>query len=217
MGGCCEPRGYDAVFGTRFAGRLARRYRKRGLDRPAARMVAFLAANGLQEATVLEIGGGVGEIQLELLERGASRATNLELVDSYDTDARSLASEAGLADRMTRRQLDIATTPDAVEQHDIVVLHRVVCCYPDYQRLLSAAADHAARVLVFSHPPCNLLTRCLLAGDNLISWIRRRAFRAYVHDPDAMIAVAADGGRLQPTYQHRGWVWHIVGLTAQPV
>jgi magnesium-protoporphyrin O-methyltransferase len=23
-----------------------------------------------------------------------------------------------------------------------LVLHRVVCCYPDYQRLLAAAADH---------------------------------------------------------------------------
>jgi magnesium-protoporphyrin O-methyltransferase len=216
MGGCCEPHGYDAMFGARFAHHLARRYRKRGLDKTAARMVGFLAANGLQGASVLEIGGGVGDIQLELLERGASRATNLELVDSYDADARALASEAGLEGRMTRRQLDIATTPDAVERHDIVLLHRVVCCYPDYQRLLSAAADHAGRALVFSHPPRNLVTRCLLAGDNLISWIRRRAFRAYVHDPDAMMAVAARSGWLRPTYRHRGWIWHIAGFTAQP-
>ena len=48
-----------------------------------------------------------------------------------------------MRDRMTRRQVDIAATPDRVEAHDIVVLHRVVCCYPDHERLLTAAADHA--------------------------------------------------------------------------
>ena len=47
-------------------------------------MVGFLAERGVEGATVLEIGGGIGDIQLELLRRGASRTTNLELVDAYD-------------------------------------------------------------------------------------------------------------------------------------
>src|SRR3712207_7104310 len=58
---------YTTLFRSRrFARRLARRYRKRGLDKTAARMVAFLDAAGVRDATVLEIGGGVGEIHLEL-------------------------------------------------------------------------------------------------------------------------------------------------------
>jgi magnesium-protoporphyrin O-methyltransferase len=102
-----------------------------------------------------------------------------------------------------------------VERHDVVLLHRVVCCYPDYQRLLRAAADHADRALVFSHPPRNLVTRCLLAAENLGHRIRRSAFRAYVHDPAAMTEVAADDGRLRPTYRHRGLAWHVVGFSTQ--
>ena len=155
MSGCCDPRGCNDMFGPRFARHLASRYRKRGLDKTAARIVAYLVDRGVDGASVLEIGGGVGDIQLELLGQGASRTTNLELVDAYDTDATDLAESAGLRDRMTRRQVDIAATPDVVEAHDIVVLHRVVCCYPDYERLLTASADHAKRLLVFSHPPCN--------------------------------------------------------------
>ncbi len=42
-------------------------------------MVDWLVAQGIQGSTVLEIGGGVGEIQLELLRHGAARTTNLEL------------------------------------------------------------------------------------------------------------------------------------------
>jgi hypothetical protein len=46
---------------------------------------------------------------------------------------------------------------------DLVILHRVVCCYPDYERLLTAAADHARRALVFSYPPRNPLSRASYA------------------------------------------------------
>ena len=49
--------------------------------------------------------------------------------------------ETGLAGRVTRRLHDIATAPDEVPEADVVVLHRVVCCYPDYERLLGAASS----------------------------------------------------------------------------
>jgi hypothetical protein len=216
MGGCCEPAGYDDLFGTRFSRHLARRYRKRGLDRTAARMVAFLTEQGIEGASVLEIGGGVGDLQLELLRRGAVRATNLELVDSYDADAAALAAEAGLGDRVDRRLIDLAADPGAVEPHDIVVLHRVVCCYPDHQRLLGAAADHATRLLVFSHPPRNVVSRALFAGENLLFRLRRTPFRTFVHDPDQLVA-SAQRGRLRPAYRHRGFAWQVVGLTTSAV
>ena len=72
------------MFDTRFARRRANRYRRRGLDKTSRRMVDLLAQRGVQDATVLEIGGGVGEIQIELLKRGAASATNLELSRAYD-------------------------------------------------------------------------------------------------------------------------------------
>jgi magnesium-protoporphyrin O-methyltransferase len=214
MGDCCRPAGYDDLFGRRFSQRLARRYRKRGLDKTAARMVAFLTEQGVEGATVLEIGGGVGDLHLELLRRGAARATNLELVDSYDADARALADEAGLGDRVTRRLVDLAADPDAVDAHDIVVLHRVVCCYPDHERLLGAAAGHARRLLVFSHPPRNVGIRAIVAAENMLFRLRRTPFRTFAHRPAALVASAEQGG-LRATYRHRGLAWHVVGLASE--
>ena len=211
MSGCCEPEGYDGLFGARFSRKLTRRYRSRGLDRTATLMVDFLTGQGVEGASVLEIGGGVGAIQLELLRRGAARTTNLEMVDAYEADADALAREAGVAQRMTRRRLDLATAPDDVEPHDIVVLHRVVCCYPDYQRLLGAASAHATRLLVFSHPTGNLLNRFLTAGENLSFRLRRNPFRTYLHEPDALVG-AAEQGALRTTYRHSALAWQVVGL-----
>ena len=199
------------MFKPQFARHLASRYRKRGLDKTAGRMVGYLADRGVDGASVLEIGGGVGALQLELLGKGASRTTNLELVDAYEADATELAESAGMGDRMTRRQVDIAATPDEVEAHDIVVLHRVVCCYPDYERLLTAAADHAKRLLVFSHPPRNWVTRTLIQLENLSFRVTGKSFRTFTHPPAAMVAVA-EGRGMRTEYTYRGPVWQVVGL-----
>jgi magnesium-protoporphyrin O-methyltransferase len=211
MATCCDPRGCDAFFGRRFARRVARRYRKRGLDRTARRIVEFLAANGIEGATVLEIGGGVGEIQIELLRRGAARTLNLELSPAYEPEAEALLAEAGLAGRAERRLQDIAAAPDGVARADAVVLHRVVCCYPDYERLLGAAAEHAGRLLVFSYPRFNPLSRALVAAQNVSFRVLHREFRTFAHPPAAMLAVVRARG-FEPAYAHRQAVWEVAGL-----
>ena len=211
MAGCCDPRGCDAFFGERFARRMAKRYRSRGLDRTARRIVDFLAERGIEGATVLEVGGGVGEIQIELLKRGARRTVNLELSGAYEGEARALLDEAGFADRVERRRVDIAVAPEAVEPADAVVLHRVVCCYPDYERLLGAAADRAGRLLVFSYPRRNPMTRLFVAAQNLAFRVMRREFRTFTHPPARMIEVLGARG-LRPAYGEKQVVWQVTGL-----
>ena len=215
MAGCCDHESYDEVFTDRFARRVARRCRKHGLDRTRERLVDFLSTRGLEGASVLEIGGGVGEVHVELLRRGARTATNLELSTSYEAEAARLQEEAGVADRVTRRLLDIASAPDDVAPADVVVLHRVVCCYPDYERLLSAAARHARRLLVFSHPPRNALTRLMVGVDNASRQLRRNDFRAFVHPPRAMVRVVESEG-MTLRHRHQGLTWTVVGFERQP-
>ncbi|MFF2495976.1 methyltransferase domain-containing protein [Agromyces sp. NPDC058064] len=203
---------YDAVFDERFAQRIARQYSKRGLTPSEQHIVDYLADEvGIVGARVLEIGGGVGELQLALLERGAANTVNLELSSAYEATAGRLAAAAGVGDRVTRTVgLDLAERPNAVDEADIVVLHRVVCCYPDADRLLSAAADRARRALVFSHPPRNLVSRAGAVSVNLMMWLVGRSYRGFIHSPDAMVDVLARHG-LQAGYRHRDRGWCIVG------
>jgi tRNA1(Val) A37 N6-methylase TrmN6 len=211
MPNCCDGDGYDRVFNDRFAARVARRYRKHGLNATSTRMLEYLCDRGIEGASVLEIGGGVGEIQLELLRRGAAHVTNLEISTNYEAEAERLLGQAGMTGRVTRRLLDIARSPDEVEPADVVVLHRVVCCYPDYEALLSAAGSRAQHLLVFSHPPGNTLSRGIVWAENLIRRAKGQSFRAFVHPPDAMVSVLSGTG-LTARYRHQGRAWHVVGL-----
>jgi SAM-dependent methyltransferase len=211
MAGCCPSRDYHRFFNQRFARRLANRYRKRGLDPTARTMVEFLQGLGLEGASVLEIGGGIGEIEIELLQTGAARAQNLELSPAYEQPARALAAQVGVQGRIDWRIHDLAGDPGAVAPADLVVLHRVVCCYPDYERLLGAAADHARRGLVFSYPPRNPLSRAFYAVFNLVMRLTRSSFRGFAHPPGAMLGVLEDRG-LRPTFQHHSRIWQVAGL-----
>jgi 2-polyprenyl-3-methyl-5-hydroxy-6-metoxy-1,4-benzoquinol methylase len=211
MTGCCNPRGCDGFFTPRLARRAARRYREKGIDKTAQRMVALLERHGIAGATVLEVGGGVGELQIELLKRGAARTVNLELSPAYDEEAARLLRENGVEERAERRLHDLAADPNGVEPADVVVLHRVVCCYPDYERLLGAAAEHARRLLVLSYPRRNAVSRFLIGAQNLFFWLRRMEFRTFAHPPARMLAAVEERG-LHRTYAHHPLVWQIAGF-----
>ena len=67
MAGCCDPRGCNEMFGPRFARHLVARYRKRGLDKTASRIVEYVTSHGVEGATVLEVGGvhdSTGSVQM---------------------------------------------------------------------------------------------------------------------------------------------------------
>jgi 2-polyprenyl-3-methyl-5-hydroxy-6-metoxy-1,4-benzoquinol methylase len=209
--GCCDNDDYQSVFSGRFARRQSRRYQRRGLSPAAQRIVSFAAGQGITGATVLEIGGGVGQLQVELLRRGASHVTNLEISANYEDEAARLLQQAGMTDRVTRRFLDIAQAPDEVEPADVVVLHRVVCCYPDYVRLLTAAASHARKTLAYSHPAANVVNRVQFGAENAYRRLTRNDFRAFIHPPPGMVRAAESDG-LAVAFRRHSWDWDVVGL-----
>jgi SAM-dependent methyltransferase len=207
MSTCCA-RGYERFFGARTARRDARRYRKRGLDATARRLVDELAVRGLAGATVLEVGGGVGAVDLELLERGADRATIVELSHGYDEEALGLAREAGVEERIERRHGDFAETEASLDAADVVVMHRVVCCYPDPERLIGAAARHARQQLAMSFPRDTWWLRLGFRLANV--WCRLTGgIEAFVHAPARVVGIAERSGMTTVLHQRAGRIWRI--------
>jgi 16S rRNA G966 N2-methylase RsmD len=206
---CCTTQSYGDVFDETLARKDARRYRRRGLDRAAKTMVDFLRRSGVGDQRVLEVGGGVGAVQLELLAAGAGSAENVELSPGYEAVARELARERGSEERIVRRVGDFVALADQVEPADLVVLHRVVCCYPDLDGLLGPAAERTKRHLVLTYPPYNPLSRAVLAILNLGQRLQRSEFRAFVW-PARQIARVAESRGLKLVLEGRAstvWRW----------
>ena len=194
MTGCCARHGQEELFTAKGAARAARRYRDKGPDPMARSLVRRATARGAEGTTVLDIGGGVGEVLLELLKRGAERGEVVELLPAYEPEATALAEEAGVGERAAFRTADLVADPSAVEPADIVVMNKVVCCTPDGVELAGIAARLSRRTLVLSHPREAWLARIGLGAANLFMRVTRKRFRVFIHSRAALeSAIEAQG------------------------
>ena len=209
MSDCCTPKGYRSIFSEKSAQAEAKRYRSKGLDKVSRRIVELVKERGVKGRTVLEVGGGIGAIEIELLRAGAARATNVELTPTYEEAAGELLREAGLLDRVDRRVGDFVVAD--LEAADLVILNRVVCCYPDMPRLAAAAAEHARSTLVLTFPNDRWSTRLGLTLLNLGFRVFRVQFQVFLHRPDGILAAIEEHG-LRTQLNHRGLVWQTAAL-----
>jgi magnesium-protoporphyrin O-methyltransferase len=204
---CCA-RGYERFFGSRVARRDAKKYRRRGLDGTAQRLVDEIAARSVDGATVLEPGGGVGAIDLELLKRGAERATVVELSRGYDDEAAALAREAGTGGRIDRRHGDFVEQASLVGEADVVVMHRVVCCYPDAERLVGEAATRARRLLALSFPRDTWWLRWGSRAANVFFRLIG-GIETYIHPPEIVERTAERAGLTTVLHEPAGRIWRV--------
>jgi Methyltransferase domain len=204
---CCVP-AYGKVFGERGARRAADRYRRKGLDGDARWIVETLRQRSAGEETVLELGGGVGALHVELLRSGAATAVNVELSPEWESEAAALLRDYGLESRVDRRVGDAVGESTSLDAADVVLMHRVVCCYPDPDRLMDTAAERARRFLAVSFPRQRVVARLVVVASNL--WLRLRgiSFRSYIH-PESTIEAAASRHGLRPVSDRRTAIWRV--------
>lgn len=211
MSDCCNPTAYRRFFNSKEAARNVRSYRRNGLDPMASSMVQYLAAQTIDGSEVLEVGGGVGAVQIELLKSGVANTVNMELSSGYEKAAEELAREEGVEGRIERRLGDFVERQDEVDPADIVVLNRVVCCYPWMERMMDAAVGKTRRFLALSVPRGKWWVKSGLALGNGYMVARRCDFRSFVHPTEA-IESAATGRGLEVRHIDNNLVWQAMVL-----
>ena len=155
-----------------------------------------LRAVGVKGRTVLDLGCGRGEMSLELIREGASTALGIDLSADAIEYAQRIATEDGLSDRLEFRIGNAATMH--LPSKDVVVHHRVICCYPDVSVLLTNSISAAKSIYAFSMPrsrgPWGLIARIELEFENVLHRLKRRGFRAHVHDERLIDAALTKAG-----------------------
>jgi SAM-dependent methyltransferase len=131
----------------------------------------------------LEIGCGTGFFAMETLRQGTTSIIGFDLSGAAIQEANEYAKEAGFGDRAKFEVGDgaVAQMPSS----DIVVMDKVLCCYPDYDALLKNASDASKRMLGFIVPRdegwMKPFMKCGAAAINLVERLRRTGFKFYLH------------------------------------
>jgi SAM-dependent methyltransferase len=209
------PEEHPSCCFDEWAAYTAKRARRKGKAAPVTvSMVDALAAAGLEGRTVLDAGCGSGDLSLAALEHGASGATGLDLGRGAIEIAVRVARERGLSDRARFEVGDASSA--SLPRSDVVVVHRVICCYPDATNLVANTLSVTGDLYAFTAPVDHGLVGAL---NRLTTWVsngwyalrrrKYRGFRVFVHDLDAIDAMVRDAGFAPLRRERARLVWDL--------
>jgi len=205
---CCET-DYDALFDGRAARRELAAYRRSGAGGTTLRLVEAICDAGVDGARVLDIGGGIGVIDHELLRAGAGHALLVEVSPAFIQAARQEARERNTLDRIEFAQGDFVQLAPDIDAADIVTLDRVLCCYPDADALVRLSAAKARYLYALAFPRDRWYVRLRLRIENILQRLRGRAYRVYAHPHARVDALIAEAG-LRPAGETHTSAWRVV-------
>jgi len=204
----CSCEGIETQFDQRAAARKLSDYRKHGPAATTRQLIAALQEAGAAGRTLLDIGGGVGAIQCELLKAGAPSAVSVDASTAYGEAAQQEARRQGLASRVQYYQGDFVELADSVPPADIVTLDRVICCYANMPALVSASADRARQLYGLVYPRDAAWVRLGLRFENAYNRLTGSRFRVFAHPTAAVEAILQARG-LRRRFHRLSGVWQI--------
>ena len=205
---CCSQDCFETTFDDGHAVKQLKRYRRRGANRTTRMLLDGLRAAGVQDASVLDVGAGIGIVHHELLADGARAAVHVDAALPHMRVAREESRRRGHEGRVTFVHGDFVALADGISPADVVTLDRVICCYPDMERLVAASGAKAQRLYGAVFPRERWVMKVMLVVENFVRRLRRNPFRAYIH-PTAAIDAAARRQGLTPRLVRDTLLWRV--------
>lgn len=205
----CGCDDFASIFDPAQADRDRERYRRRGPDRTTRMLLDLIQPYAGRGSTLLDVGGGIGVIDHELLRAGAGHAVLVDASPAYLAVARQLAREKHGLDRIDLVEGDFVRLAPEIDSADIVTLDRVVCCYPDFNGLVGRAGERTRTALGLVLPRDRWLIRVGLRIQNLWFRARGRSYRTYAH-PNRRVDERAAATGLRPKVEAGTFFWRVV-------
>ncbi|GAB4579531.1 MAG: hypothetical protein Fur0022_22690 [Anaerolineales bacterium] len=218
MNHCCLPadiNDLDNKFDRGRAEKEACAYLEIGPGKRIEKMLAFFHSGSAQPCSVLDIGCGVGGAHFELLRNGLAReAVGVEASTGYIFEAEKIANALSLEAQVRYQRLDFAQGHDGIGPADVVILGRVICCYPHLEPLLAPAAERARQYLVLSTPREGWGVRFYEWVINGIRRLLKSKFFTFIHPHAEIRRITAEKG-LGPVFQDRTGSWQLMVFARQ--
>lgn len=211
----CQCEGIEREFDETFARNELKRYRKKGLRSTSRLLVDAIRREMNGAETMLDIGGGVGGLQIDLLQHGVRQATSVDASSGFIAAAQEEADRVGLSEYIEHLHGDFLEVTDRVSPADIVTLDRVICCYDDMPALVSASSSKARAIYAAVFPRGAWWTRLSARAANLWFRIRKSPMRTFIHPPDSIERLLRTEG-FERRFLRKTPFWQIVVYRRKP-
>ncbi len=206
---CCQRQVIEDRFDRDFVAKKVQQYRQSGVKKETRLLVEALKSEGVDGLTLLDIGGGLGAIEHELLKAGVSRALSVEASQAFIDAAKTEAARQGLADKMNFVHGDLVELASQVPEADIVTLDKVVCCYQDMESLVRASVAKAKKLYGLVYPRDDWWMKAAIGFENLFENLKGSDWHVYVHPTQEVERLIRDRG-MQVRFRRALIDWQIV-------
>ena len=185
MSGCCGTSdGSESInkFFSRSSKRYAKRFRKGGLEKTQRYILEGVGRESVAAKRILDIGCGVGSLHLTLLMEGAASATGVDISEGMISQAKKFAEEFQFQDRASYVLGDFVRKAPSLQAADVTILDKVVCCYEDYELLISASTAKTSSIYALSHPRQTMVMESIFKLQIFVDRLIRAAFHPFWHD-----------------------------------
>tara|TARA_B100000929_G_scaffold80037_1_gene62458 strand:+ start:1165 stop:1803 length:639 start_codon:yes stop_codon:yes gene_type:complete len=210
--GCCQCQGIENVFDEKAAKRQLKRYLKKGPSRTTRILLDEIRKKGVQGLDFLDIGGGIGAIQYDLIKAGASKGTSIEASSAYLDLVRDEEFHNVIAKKVNFEIGDFTTMASDVKSFDIVTLDKVICCYDDMSELVGLSSKIARKIYAVIYPRSVWWTRLLFPMMNFYPIIKGNSFRVFIHPTEKVEEILFDNG-FKRNYYTKTFFWQIAIFT----
>jgi 2-polyprenyl-3-methyl-5-hydroxy-6-metoxy-1,4-benzoquinol methylase len=208
----CQCQGVQELFSEKYVMKDLADYRKKGSAKTTCMLVDAIRKAGASGLTLLDIGGGVGAVQHELLASGVAQVTSVEASPAYLAASQAEAFRRGIADRVSYIQGNFTDLAAGIPPADIVTLDRVICCYDDMEELVATSAERARKIFGLVYPRDTWWLKFGLNIGNLFFRLRKCPYRAFTHPTEAVEAVIKRSGLKLSSYR-RTLIWQVAVYT----
>ena len=206
---CCQNNLYNSTFDRKRAQEELANYRANGPKENSLPLINMLKKLELKNASVLDIGSGVGAVILELFDQGISHATYNDFSTAYSEAFQEEVSNKAVDKQVEFHLGDFLEEHQKIEQADLVTLDKVICCYKNYEGLVSISAQKAKKWYAYSAPRDVWWVRFVYFLKQKIRWIENNPFRSYVH-PIQKIENILSKNDFKKIRSTSNWEWETV-------
>ena len=178
---CC---GADRFFDLKGAQKRMKNYKRKGAGKSTKKLLKLLSTQNITDKTLLDIGGGVGAIQWNFLEKGGKNTMDVDASNGYIDVAKSYAAENDFVEKAQFLNGDFVDMSEEISAYDFVTLDKVVCCYPDYHSLLGLAIQKCNNTIALTFPLAGPISKITAVFENIYFTFKKNPFRTYIHSPD---------------------------------
>ena len=200
------------MFDKKAANRQIKRYLKKGPSKTTSMLLDAIHKKGVQGLNFLDIGGGIGAIQYDLIKAGASNGTSIEASSAFFDVVKEEALQNGLAERVNFKYGDFTATASDVDSADIVTLDKVICCYDNMSELVGLSSKLARKIYAVIYPRDVWWTKLALLMVNFYPRIKGSSFRVFIH-PTKKVEEIIFGNGLKRNYYATTLFWQVAIFT----